>query len=65
MSWVIAADRQPRAGQWVVIVFGDQFKVGRFDKKHPLGPLVQDPYSGRYWIGFSHWKPLSMPKVNP
>lgn len=62
MSWINREVRLPKHGQWVVITFGDAFKVGRFDATHPMAPLVIDRDTGKWWSGFTHWKPLTKPK---
>jgi hypothetical protein len=63
-KWIDAKVRLPKQGQWVVVVWGDFFKAGRFDAKHPFSPVVTDSQAGKFYRHFTHWKPLSAPKVS-
>jgi hypothetical protein len=65
MSWTASEMRLPKHGQRVVVVWGDDFKVGRFDAKHPFAPVIVDSSAGKFYRNFSYWKPLNFPKVKP
>lgn len=62
MSWIPASNRMPKQGQQIVVVWGEEFKAGRFDGKHPFSPIVMDQSTGKFYRNFTHWKPLTMPK---
>ena len=62
MSWIKTEDRKPKNGQWVVTVWGDGFKAGQYDAKHPFTPCIVDRQVGKFYRGFTHWKPLTLPK---
>lgn len=61
MTWINKEERLPKQGQWVVVVWGDEFKAGKFDGKHPFSPLIMEPSTGKWFRNFTHWKPLRMP----
>ena len=65
MSWIDTDVREPKHGQWVVVAWGDGFKAGQFDKKHPFTPCIVDREAGKFYRNFQQWKPLTMPKVRP
>lgn len=61
-AWIARKYRSPRHNQWVVVPFGDGFKAGQYDSKHPFCPCVVDRHSGKFYRGFEYWKPLTAPK---
>lgn len=62
MSWIKIEDRKPKSQQQVVIFWRSGFKVGSYENLAGLGERVIDRDSGRFWTGFTHWKPLTKPK---
>jgi hypothetical protein len=65
MTWINTESRQPKHGQWIVVPWGDGFKAGQFDKKHPFAPCIVDREAGKFYRNIQQWKPLTMPKVRP
>lgn len=62
-KWIKREEREPKAGQWIVVTFGEQFKCGQYDPKHPFAPCIVDRQAGKFYRNFEYWKPLSAPKV--
>lgn len=65
MSWISIEDRKPENGQWVVVPLGDGFMAGKFNGRFPDMPSVVNPFTVHAVSRFTHWKPLTAPKVKP
>lgn len=61
-KWIPVAERLPKQNQWIVVTFGAGFKCGQYDGKHPFSPAIVDRREGKFFHGFTEWKPLTPPK---